>query len=231
MLPVLSGLEDGRKGITSKTIQLSLAVTAPLAFVFALYSILLFTLLGPAYELATVPLLFLMIGAVVYPIVVGYESYIYAIGKYGQVTILGLVLNISRLVLYALLIGCWGSNGAAISYSSGLFLALIPIIVSARRLGYQLEWGRYMKTIALPGGLAAAFILSQFLWFIGVPFLFPIPWYLGIPSILLVSLIVYARLGIFTKDDLREIAHAFLSKESIEKITRYTSPLLRLMFG
>lgn len=231
MLPVLSGLDSGQKGVASKTIQLSLVVTAPFAFVFALYSLLLFTLLGPTYELAAAPLFFLMIGAVVYPIIVGYESYIYAMGKYVQVTILGLVLNISRLILYALLIGSWASNGAAIAYSSGLFLSLIPIIVSARRLGYGLDWTLYVKTIAFPGGLAAILVLFHLLWLFGVPFLFPIPWFFGILIILLGSLIAYTRLGILTKNDFLEIAQAFLSKESIERITRYASPLLRLMFG
>jgi O-antigen/teichoic acid export membrane protein len=231
MLPVLSSLDGGQKGVASKTIQLSLAVTAPLACVFALYSLLLFTLLGVAYEPAAVPLFFLMLGAVVFPIVTGYESYIYAIGKYVQVTILGLVLNVSRLILYALLIVSWGSIGAAIAYSSGLFLALVPIVVSARKLGYGLDWAQYAKTITIPGGIAALLILFHLFWSFGIPLFFPIPWFVGIPLILVVSLIAYARLGILTKADFLEIARAFLSEKSIAKITRYTSPLLRLMFG
>ncbi len=231
MLPVLSSLDTGQKGMASRTIQLLLAVTTPVALVFALYSPLLFSLLGPTYELANIPFFILMMGTTVYPIVVGYEGYIYATGKYIHVTILGLVLNVSRFVLYALLIVGLGSTGAAIAYSSGFFLALIPIILSARRLRYGLDWGQYAKTIAIPGGLTVILLLFHIFWLFGVPFLFPLPWFFGVPLILLVTLVAYTRLDILTKRDFLEIAQAFFSEESIAKIARYTSPLLRLMFG
>lgn len=231
LLPVLSSLDTGEKGLASRAILLSLAITVPMATVFALYSFLIFTMLGSTYEFATIPVFILMIGAVISPIVVGYESYIYAIGKYLQVTILGLVLNISRLVLYAILILQWGSIGAAVAYSSGLFFALIPIVISNRVLEFRLDWGQYLKTIAIPGGLATLLLTFQFLWQFGVPFFFPLPWFLGIPLILFVSLVAYARFGILTKDDFLEIARALLSEESIDRIARFASPLLRLMFG
>lgn len=219
MLPVLSGMEHEREEMASRAIRLSLAVTAPLALVFALYPFLPFALLGSTYAPASPILVILMLGALLYPIAVGYESYIYAIGKYVHVTVLGLTVNLSRLLLYTSLIPNLGGVGAAISYSAGLLFGLVPIVVSARLLRYKLGWVRCGGTILIPTLLAVVFLIL------------PIPWILGIPSLTVLSLIVYTRLGIITRMDLREIFQAFMSEKSIKRLSRYATPFLRVVFG
>ena len=81
MFPLLSGMQNGRKRATSQAIRLSLVATAPLACALAVYSYLPFLLLGPDFSPASLMLQILVFGALLTPIVVGYNSYVYATGK------------------------------------------------------------------------------------------------------------------------------------------------------
>jgi hypothetical protein len=74
-------------------------------------------------------------------------------------------------------------------------------------------------TILIPTLLAAVFLLLR------------VHWILGIPGLTLLSLLIYTRLGIITRMDLREIFQAFMSKESIKRLSRYATPFLRVVFG
>jgi O-antigen/teichoic acid export membrane protein len=219
MFPVLSGMKSGRKEAISRTIQLSLAFTLPLASVFALYSYLPLLPFGPNYVQASNLLTILVLGALISPIVSGYTSYVYAIGKYSHVTIIGTIANVSRVVLYILLLPFFMATGIALSYTLGVLVALLVSLPSARKIGYNFNWTKYLTIIVIPSLLAIFF------------FVFSIHWLIGIPVIMLVSLIAYTRLRIITKKDLLEIAQAFLSEETILRVYLRTKPVIRILFG
>lgn len=219
MFPVLSGMKSGRKGAISRTIQLSLALTVPLASVFALYSFLPLSPFGPSYVQASNLLTVLVLGSLISPIVSGYTSYVYAIGKYSHVAIIGTIANLSRIILYILLLPIFMATGIALSYTLGVLVALLVILPSARKIGYKFNWTKYLTIIAIPSSLAIFF------------FVFSIHWLIGIPILMLISAIAYTRLKIITKVDLLEIAQAFLSKETISRVYLRTKPVIKILFG
>lgn len=219
MFPVLSGMEDGRKRISSRIIGLSLALTTPIALALALYPHVLLSVLGPKYLEASNILAILALGAIVTPIVSGYGSYIYAIGKYVHVTLIGLATNLGMVILYALLIPLLGSMGVAIAYTLGFLISLVAILPSSYVSGFRFGWRQYIKTIAIPGLLATSIYVLNVQWFIGAPI------------ILLASLFAYARLHIVSKMDLLELSQAFMSKERLSRIYTDASPIIKFMFG
>jgi len=220
MFPVLSGMEDGRKRTVSKAIKISLAASVPIALTLALYPHIPLSLLGQRYVQASSHVLrILVLGAVVSPIVSGYGSYVYAVGKYVHVTLIGLATNMSRLLLYALLIPTMEATGVATAYTLGIIVALTAVLSSAYKTGYRFNWIQHAETIIVPG-LLAAFI-----------FILNIQWLIGIPALLLASLFAYARLNIISKMDVLEISQAFISKERLSKMCAHIRLIIKLMYG
>jgi len=219
MFPLLSGMQHGRKQAISQAIRLSLVATAPLACTLAVYSYLPFLLLGPDYLPASLMLQILVLGALLTPIVVGYNSYVYATGKYQHVTGIGVSLNLGRIILYFPLVVAISGLGASISYSLGPAIAILAVVVSSRRTGYRLDWGMYVKTILVPGSIAMILVM------------FNIHWLVGVPVLLLATVGGYGRLGIITRNDIDEIARSILSEETVGRFYAYASPALNLMFG
>jgi hypothetical protein len=149
----------------------------------------------------------------------GYTSYVYAIGKYSHVTVIGTIANLNRLILYFLLLPILLSTGIALSYTLGVLVALLVVLPSARKLGFRFNWTKYLTILGIP--LAFVFLF----------FVFNVHWLLGIPTLILVSLVAYTRLRIITKTDLLEIAQAFLSEETILRVYLRTKPIFRILFG
>jgi O-antigen/teichoic acid export membrane protein len=218
MFPVLSGMSSGRKTTISKAIRLSLTATILISFILVLYPSLLLGLFGPAYQQSSLILVILCLGAIVYPIVSGYNCFIYAEGKYTHVTIIGIVMTSARLVLYVMLVSNYGDLGIAIAYDLGLVLALLPVVLSARSVDFKFPWVQYLEILATPSVIAVIFYFIL------------IPWFIGIPVILLLSVASYTRMGIITRSDVSEIAGAFFSREVIRKLRDRTEPVLAILF-
>jgi len=219
MFPVLSGMEDGRKRAISRTIQLSLAITAPIALALTIYPSLPLSLLGQNYVQASNILTILILEAVASPIISGYTSYVYAIGNYIHVTMIGLATNVSRIMLYVILISTLEATGVAIAYTLGTIMALVAVLPSAKGLGYRFDWVQYAKTMTIPA------ILTIFLSTLNIH------WLIGIPILLVVSSLAYARMSIVSKADLLEISQAFMSKERMSRMYVYARPLIKLIYG
>jgi O-antigen/teichoic acid export membrane protein len=219
LLPVLSGMSDGRKRMLARALKLSLAITAPLALMLMIYPGVFLSLIGPEYVEASGALAILALSALVAPIVIAYSSYILALGKNVHVLIVGLTLSISQLALSFLLIPQMGDTGAAIAYTAGYYISLAAILPSGHKIGHKFNWIEMLKVVAIPVSFAA------------VLFAFDITWIFGIPILLLGSLISYTRLGIITKNDLVEVLRGFISEKSISRGSAYARPLLKLLFG
>lgn len=219
MFPTLSSMRYGHKEAALKAIRLSLVATVPAAFSLMLYPFLPLSLLGPDYLASSNILRILILEAIIAPITLGYTSYVYAIGRYLHVTAIGLVTNISRLVLYTLAIVALGATGAALAYITGTVLALVPVFLSGRRLGFRFDWLRYIKALSIPALLVVVLLILN------------IHWIVGIPLMILVPLLVYPRIGIVTKDDVMELARVFLSKDNIKRVYSYARPIIKILFG
>ena len=219
MYPYLSSMVDEREVMTIRMVRLSMVLTAPFVFIVFTYSSLPFSILGSQYMAASLLLSILVLSGLIAPIVSGYFSYAYARGEYKNVTILGLSTNISRVFLYLILIIVLGALGASISYTIGMLFGLLVVIIYTKRTRLNLRWSEYAKAVTVPLVISIPLIL------------YDITWILGIPILLFGCLIIYARMSLLSKDDIRELAKAFLSDGFISRMYPFVSPLIRLMFG
>jgi len=219
MFPVLSGMENGRVHAARDGIRLSLAFTSPIAILIATYSALPFTLLAPAYSGAANILFILVLGSLLYPITTGYCSFVYAKGAYMHVIAIDLTTTAGRLLLYFTLVPLYEGVGAATAFVFGIILSLIPVAGSIWKTGFKVEIAEYVRIIAIPALMAVA------LHFLAVP------WPLGIPTMILASSFAFARMGIITRSELKDMALAFLSPTSVARVYRHTKRIVMLLFG
>jgi O-antigen/teichoic acid export membrane protein len=219
MFPVLSGMDDGRKRATNRAVRLSLAVAAPIAALGIAYPHVPLSLLGSSYLAGAVPLQILLIGCLIAPLTSGFNSLVYAYGKYRYVTLLGLAMNVPRVALYPFLVSAWGESGAAVAFVSGYLFALAAVAVMARRVNYSIGCKPSLALAIIPLALAAALCLTGLFWVFSTII------------IIAVTVVAYARLGLVTRADLAEISRAFLSAERLGQVYPYARYVLKVLYG
>ncbi|MEM0506309.1 MAG: oligosaccharide flippase family protein [Thermosphaera sp.] len=219
MFPTLSGMADGRKRAMSRVVRLTTTITYPIIFVLILYPWVIPSFLGDKYLPASPLIQIMAMGYILQPIILGYTYYAYAAGKYFDVMAVGLAENIPRLVLYALLGAFFKDTGVAMAFSLGSLSALISVIPLSKRSGFVFNRSELLKTASIPAGMAFAMRLLSPHWLIGTI------------TIVMTSFFLYIKLRIITKEDLRELAKAFLPDATINRVYRYSRPILWLLFG
>ena len=168
---------------------------------------------------ASFTLQLLLLGVFAVPITSGFYSLVYAYGKYRYVTLVGLALNLPRVLLYVPLLSLWGENGAAVAYSSGFLFALLAVLVLSKRISYSVGWKSSLLFTSLPLLIAAVVVFAN------------IYWVLGTVIILFVSVLAFTRLRIVTREDLKELVNAILSKRQIDAFYPYSRYLLQVLYG
>ena len=118
MMPVLSGMDDGRKRACWRAIKISLVLVTPLAFILVTYPEVPLGLLGKEYVNAASMLMLLALTIPAALIGAGATSLMYAYGMYMTILVLGLVGNLSRVATYIPLSNLMGGSGVASSYAS-----------------------------------------------------------------------------------------------------------------
>jgi O-antigen/teichoic acid export membrane protein len=219
MFPVLSGMEDGRKRAASRAIRLSLAMAAPIAALGIAYPQVPLSMLGQSYLAGAVPLQILLAGCLIAPLTSGFNSLVYAYGRFRYVTLLGLAQNVPRVALYPFLVAAWGENGAAVAFLSGFIFALAAMVVAAGRVGFSIGWKPSVALAAIPLAAAAALYFSR------------LHWALSTVILVAVTVVAYARLGLVTRADLAEISRAFLSAERLGQVYPYARYVLKVLYG
>ncbi len=209
MLPVLSGMPDGRKRASARAIKLSLTIVSPLVFVLAVYSYVPLGLLGKSFVTASPILMLLSLSVPASFIALGVNNLIYAYGFYNLVLILGLSMNMTRIITYAPFSSLWGGLGTALSYLLGSCMALITSIFISHRIGFNPGYKEAVLAVLPPLMLAIPLYYIHVYWLIGVPLMLIIPY------------IVYLKLHILTKRDLRDLASAIVSERTVDRIYKY----------
>lgn len=213
MFPVLSGMEDGRKRTVSRAIRISYAITMPITALGLLYPHVPLGFLGEEYLKSSSSLRILLIGTFLTPMTSGFGSLIYAYGKYGLVTLLGMASNIPRILLYAPMVNYLGDVGAAISYVSGNFSELLAAIIMSRKVGYKLEFKPLLALIPV----AVAMITSAI----------SLHWIASTILVFGTSAFAYARLGLVKKEDLKDVYEAIFSR----KYFLYAKYIAHILYG
>ncbi|RLE89430.1 MAG: hypothetical protein DRN04_16310, partial [Thermoprotei archaeon] len=214
MMPILSGMEDGRKRACWRAIKISLVLVTPLAFALAAYPEVPLGLLGKEYVNAAPMLMLLALTIPATMIGSGVSSLIYAYGMYTTILILGLIGNLLRIVTYVPLSYLMGGVGVALSYALGAYLTLGAVVFVCRRIGFNLGFREVLLITALPLCLALIFRLLSVSWFVGVPFLLLLPY------------ISYLKTSVLSRRDLRELAYALAPRETVSEIYQYLRPII-----
>ncbi len=219
LLPVLSGMGDGRKRAASRVLRTSLAFMTPIAVFVGLYPWIPLGLLGHQYVDASSMLSILLLGCVPLTLSSCVGSLLYAYGRYDLVLRVGLARNLPAAVFYFLLVPRLGGLGAAISYALGCFTDLVATIFAGRAVNFSFDFKGLAYTLAPP------LVVGLVCWVLGAQ------WTIALAVITSSSLLLYAKLKVISRDDLREIAHALLSKEMVHRLGEGTKPLLDLLYG
>lgn len=218
MFPVLSGMEDGRKRAANRAVKLTYALIAPISALGMAYPSVPLGLLGESYTVSAGVLQTLLLGAFVAPICSGFGSLIYAYGRYKLVTLLGVIGNIPRVILYLPLVALWGDIGAAIAYITGYFSSFFAVVILSRRVGYKIGAKESVMLIGTPIVVAAVANLTG------------IHWVGGTIMVISVSVFAYARLKLITREDLRELSEAVLTKRQLQAIYPYTKYIMSILY-
>jgi O-antigen/teichoic acid export membrane protein len=219
MFPVLSGMKDGRKRTAWRAIKISLAITAPIATALAVYGNVVLGLFRPEYSGAWLVLIILLAGVAPDAIISGVNILAYAYGMYGLVLAIGLAMNIPRVLFYLTLTPIWGGNGAASAFLMGTISGVCLAAFIAKRIKLRVNW--YETGIVL----SAPFIIGTSIYFTHIP------WFIGIIVILTLPTIIYVRLKIISKEDVRDLAEAFLPKKILNIGIQKFGWVLEILFS
>jgi O-antigen/teichoic acid export membrane protein len=187
--PALSAMDDGRKRLTWRIIKISMIISIPLSSSVFFYSDQVIGLLGNYYIDASILLKLFLIAVFPNSISLMVGQLVYAYGNYRQVLYIGLASSIPTTLLYLLLVPLLGSTGATLSYVVGSVGGFVVSTIISRKIGIQMHWNVICLISVI--SVATAFILS----YIQLNFV------AGIAFTLLISYIVFLKLGIISKSD------------------------------
>jgi len=218
MFPVLSGMRDGRKRALWRVTKLSLALGVIISAMIVANSKEILSLMGHEYSRASGALIMLSIGLIPALLARSIVSLVYAYGLYSYVTLLGMATNIPRITLYTLLVRRMSDLGAALAFFIGSITGFIASLIIARKVGFKFRWKDIMLSLAV------------YIIFIAFK-LIKMPWILSLLISSMVSFITFSRLGLITKDDLKEVSRAILTEEQIKKLSNRVDFLIRILYG
>lgn len=193
MMPYLSGLKKGRSEAAEKALRLSLAVTMPLAASLIAYPSIPLLLLRREY-LEAAPILQVLLATVpltAYNLIVG--SLLYATAMYRLVALRGVTANLVSTLLYYPLALEMGGIGVALARVLGVLVNFALSVPFGVKAGFKPSPTQLVLTCAVP--LASSITLAG----LGAP-----AW-TGLPAMLIITGVAYARLGIVKREELRTI--------------------------
>jgi O-antigen/teichoic acid export membrane protein len=190
--PILSSMDDQRKRLVWRLIKMSLVVSLPISSAAMVYSNEVLGLIGPNYVQASIPLKIILISIFPLTFIVGISTLVYAYGNYWQVFAIGLGLNVPRVLLYFIIVPGFGSEGAAIAFTTGSVIGFIVSIIVARRIRMEILWKEPTLIFVIPTGIA--FVLNYF----------HTAYIVGIPVILFLSIMLMLISRVLTKSEVRE---------------------------
>ena len=168
LLPVLSGMGDGRKRVAHRVLRISLLFMVPIAVFIGVYPWLPLGLLGSEYVAASNTLVMLLLGSVPLAITMCISSLVYAYGYYRMVLFIGLSQNIPRIILYFILVPLYGGFGAALSFTAGSYFGLLSSALIAHYTRFHLDIPSIIHIVTIPLTLGLISNILGLHWIIGL---------------------------------------------------------------
>jgi O-antigen/teichoic acid export membrane protein len=174
-------------------IKISLVITLPLSHAIIIYSAEILQIFGSSYANGSLNLEILLLSILPTAITSGIGVLVYAYGNNRQLLIIGLFTSIPRALLYFIFVPIFGGNGAAITYLMGSIIGFIVSVIIANKIGLKLFWKQIISISIIP------IILTIFLKYLGLNYIFGISIATGISYILLL------KLRIIDTEDMQDI--------------------------
>ncbi len=192
-LPLLSGMKDGRKRLVWRLIKTSLVFGLPITSIVMFYAGDILQVFGKEYSDDSLTLVILLSSMLPLVVGIGIRTLVYAYGNYRQVLVIGMGINLPRIILYFVLIPIYGTSGAAISFTIGSIVGFIVSLIIAKKVGLEIYAKDLMIIFTIPTALG--FILSYI----------EIPLVVSIIIILLGSYVSFFRIGIIKNEELNDL--------------------------
>lgn len=190
--PIVSAIDDQRKRFIWKLIKMSLILTLPISSAVVVYSDEVMLLIGSDYLGGSIALKILMLSMLTITFNAGIVTLLYSYGNYRKVLSIGLGSSLSRVLFYFILVPLYGNTGAALSFTVGSIVAFIISLIVAKNIGMKVFWKELALIFIIPTGLA--FIIDYF----------HVNYIVGIPFVLIISSVLFFRLHILFKSDIRD---------------------------
>ena len=213
LLPVLSGLTDGRKRICWSTLKVCYALILPLVFALMAYPWVPLSLLREEYITASDSLFILLISSTLILFIGAITNLLYAYNGYLKILALGATINIPRVILYFILVPLYGGYGAALSFLAGSIVGFLMAVILAKNIDFHPSYQIILCLVIIP------LVLSSLAWTI-----FRKEWTIGIPLIILISYIAYIKFRFVSEDEVRLIVNALIPSFILNKL----KPLLEV---
>jgi O-antigen/teichoic acid export membrane protein len=192
-LPALSSIEDGRKRFAWETIRWSSLVSIPLSSSIFFYSKEILLFFGQNYIQAELPLQILLLSILPSIIANGIDTLVYSYGNYRKSLAINLGMNVTRILLYFMLIPFYGSIGGALSFTIGSLIGLAVSATIAKKIRMIVFWRSLIPIFIIP--MAIGFFL----------YIFHVNFIIGFPITIIVSYMALLRLGTLTKSDIHDV--------------------------
>ena len=205
MIPVLSGMSDGRKRLAWNALRISLAVIAPISGYLVFYPESILGLLGHTYTKASLVLSILSLGYIPVLFTAGVFNLVYAYGMYKESLLIGLYQNVPRAILYLILTPILQGLGTALSMAIGGVTGLVYALIVSKHIGFHFNGKRSLETILVP------------LAVLGPMRLIGVPW----PIAAIMSLLIYVyytKRSILTRSDLRQLSTSLVGEKAVDRI-------------
>ena len=201
--PVFSGLSEKKlqEDLLKKIMKLSFIVSAPIATIMIFYARPILEIFGKDFGLGENIFIVLLAG---FPLLIFSESIYYLFysrEEYRNILYLGLFSNISRIILYFILVPLEGGIGAAVAFTIGSIFQTIVTIVLIKKKRINLEYVKIIMIIFIPVFLGVLLYLMKIDVF-------------GSLIIFFASYVIFLKLRIITEDDINELITSCFSESN-----------------
>lgn len=207
--------QDQQTTFLSYALKIAFMFTMPIAMPLLFFSDRFLGLMGKEFSSASGVLIILISSL---PLVIISEMiyyFLYGKGNHRWVLYLGLTGNVPRIILYFVLPPFLGANGAALAWLIGSITQFIISVLVRNRHSLSMQFKKYIVLTAIPMAIGAFTYLVN-LYFIASAII-----------ILLGSLLLYVRLGLFTDIELYNLLYAGLPRNQAQRIYPLASSLMR----
>lgn len=198
--PVLSAMEKGHGKVVWKTIKFSLLLSVPLTTSFMFYPSEILSMFGHKYSAGAAPLFILLLSVIPVALSSGINNFYYSQGKYRKVMIIGFLTSIPRTVIYLLLVPSYGGAGAALAFTIGSVIGVTTSLLLVRNSDLNMSSRDILVISVAP--LVITSILKLLMMNV----------YVSILVTVLLSYIIYMKIGTMTDSDMRDLMQAAPSK-------------------